>query len=209
MSWKCYSCGEENANEDAVCKSCGNTVAAPKNFYSIWILGAALFFMIFFMAGTMAGGVLVEAIATPSSDSILKIANDQRDQKTEKFDTLLQLKPEQMTAAKAVAISQAKAKLPPVVVGMVQWFFPAILFILCGLIVGFISDGYTIIEPGIGSIIGMFASGALMIFVFKSEAVSWVALGIAAVPGAGLGIFGAWLGEIIQDKKDRAGGITS
>ena len=209
MGWKCYSCGTENSKEDAVCKNCGNTVAAPKSFYSVWILGSAFFFMVFYMAGTMAGGVLVEAVATPSNDTVLAIANEQRSSGSEKFKSLLQLKPEQMTAAKAVAVQKAKSAMSPVVVGIIQWFFPAVLFVLSGIIVGFISDGFTIIEPGIGSVIGQVAAAAIMIMVFKTESFSWTAVVIGILPGAGFGILGAWFGEIIQDKKDRAGGITA
>ncbi len=205
MSWKCYSCGTENDNKNTECLNCGNTVAAPKNFYYAWIIGSALFFMVFFMAGTMAGGVLVESVATPSQATVLKVANEQRSPNTEKFKTLLQLEPKQLTAAKAVAIAQSKAKMSPLLVGIIQWTLPLLLFILGGLIVGFISDGFTVIEPGIGSIIGMFAAGALMITVFKSESVGWITLGIVALPGALFAVLGAWIGEKIQDNSDKEG----
>jgi hypothetical protein len=202
MSWKCYSCGTINSNEDAACKKCGNMMAAPSNFYAHWIFGAAIVFMISYMTGTMAGGVLIESIAAPSDSKILKIANEQKADKSDPFKNLMQLKPAQLTAAKAVAIEQEKAKMSPVVAGLLKWIFPVLLFILSGIIVGFVSAGKTIIEPGIGSVLGQAAGAAIMIYLFKTEAINWTTVAIGILPGAGFGILGAWLGELIQDKKE-------
>mgnify|MGYP001347561060 CR=1 FL=1 len=105
MSWKCYSCGTKNANENAVCSKCGNTVAAPAAFYFKWIPGAALFFAFFYTIGVMAGGVLVEAAAAPDEQGILKAANEKREADKKPCENLLQLQPEEVAAARAAATS--------------------------------------------------------------------------------------------------------
>ena len=209
MAWKCYSCGTDNSNKDAVCTKCGNTVAAPRRFYSNWIWGAALFFFIFYLAGTMAGGVIVEAVAAPNEATLLRLSNQLGMQDGKTYKNLLQVEPERLAAARAVGIHYNKKAMSPALKLALQWTLPVILFIICGLIVGFISDGYTIIEPGLGSIIGHAGAVALIIYGIESPVTSWLAYAVGVLPGAGLGILGAWIGEKIQDKKDRAGGITA
>jgi hypothetical protein len=209
MGWKCYSCGTENSNKEAMCTKCGNTVAAPSSFYVHWIFGAAMFFMVFYLAGTMAGGVLVEAISAPQDEDVLIKGNQLRKEGTSEFKSIMEMNFEEQAAARALAGQEAKSAMSPVLRGLIQWTLPVILFILCGIIVGFVSDGVTIIEAAIGSALGQTLAVVLTLYVFKADSISWMAFGIGVLPGIGLGALGAWLGEIIQDRKERAGGITA
>jgi len=207
MAWKCYSCGTNNPNDADVCQKCGGTVAAPKSFYVHWIFGGAVFFFIVYLAGTMAGGVLVEAYVAPSKDAILAEANLLKKDAEPEIKTLDSIKPDERAAAKASAVAKAKEKTSAVIQGVLFWIFPAILFILCGAMVGFISDGKTIIEAGIASVAGQVGGFALHAYLLDTG-FQWMVLAIGVVPGFALGFLGAWLGEIMQDRKERAGGIT-
>ena len=62
MGWSCYSCGTKNPNSADECQKCGGTVAAPSNFYIGWVFGGAIFFLVVYIAGTLAGGVLVDSM---------------------------------------------------------------------------------------------------------------------------------------------------
>jgi hypothetical protein len=208
MSWKCYSCGTQNANENAVCSKCGNTVAAPAAFYFKWIPGAALFFAFFYTIGVMAGGVLVEAAAAPDEQAILKAANEKREADKKVYVNLMQLQPEEVAAARAVALQRSRAAMSDATAFALHWTLPIILFFIGGIIVGFVSDGKTIIEAAIGSLVGQALAVALIVHGMKmGGATSWTAFFVGALPGVVLGGLGAWLGEIIQEKKERFGRI--
>jgi len=207
MAWKCYSCGNANPNDADVCQKCGGTVAAPKSFYVVWIFGGAIAFFLVYLAGTLAGGVLVEAAAMPRDEQILAEANTLRKEGVPEFKNINTLKPEEKAAAKAIAVSKEKAKMNFICKGVLFWILPVLLFILGGLMVGFMSDGKTIIEAGIGSLVGQAGAFALHFFVLDTG-LEWMVLLVGLVPGFGLAFFGAWLGETIQDWKERRGGIT-
>jgi hypothetical protein len=208
MAWTCYSCGVKNPRSADVCQKCGGSVAAPANFYAQWIFGGAVFFLVFYVTGTFAGGVLIESVAVPENSAILAEINAARKADVPEYKSLETAEPEALTAAKAVVSEKNKAKMSGLLKGVLYWCFPVVLFVLCGIIVGFISDGKTILEPCIGSILGQAGGVALHVYVFDSE-LTWMALAIGVVPGFGLAALGAWLGEIIQDRRERAGGITA
>ncbi len=207
MAWKCYSCGTSNPNDADMCQKCGGTVAAPKSFYVVWIFGGAVFFFIVYLAGTLAGGTLVEAAVAPEAEEIIVEANALKKDHDPEIKSVDTLEPEALAAAKASAVSKAKESMSSVLKGVLYWVLPVLLFILCGIIVGFISDGKTIIEAGLGSVVGQVGGFMLHMYVFKTG-LPWLALLVGIVPGFGLGFLGAWLGEIIQERKERAGGIT-
>ena len=83
-----------------------------------------------------------------------------------------------------IAADLAGAWGDPADTKLIQWTLPVILFIICGIIVGFISDGVTIIEAGIGSVLGQLLAVVLIVYVFKTGSTSWLAFAIGAVPGA-------------------------
>ncbi len=208
MAWTCYSCGVKNPKTADVCQKCGGSVAAPANFYVQWIFGGAVFFLIFYITGTFAGGVLIESVAVPENSAVLAEINAARKADVPEYKSLETAEPEMLTAAKAVVTEKNKAKMSGLFKGVLYWCFPVVLFVLCGIIVGFISDGKTILEPGIGSILGQAGGVALHMYVFDSD-LTWMVMAIGVVPGFGLAALGAWLGEIIQDRRERAGGITA
>jgi hypothetical protein len=204
MAWKCYSCGTKNPNSADTCSKCGGNVAAPKSFYIGWVIGGGFIFALFYMVGTFAGGVVVAALASPKDPAILAEVNASKKAEDPIAESLSEVKPEQVIAAKAVALDKAKNAMSPVLRAFITWIFPAILFILSGALVGFMSDGKTIIEAGIGAAIGQVGGFLLHVYVFHTG-FSWLALAIGIVPGAALAILGAWIGEIMQLRKESAG----
>jgi hypothetical protein len=81
---------------------------------------------------------------------------------------------------------------------LLQWVAAMFFYFICGGVVGFASDGKTIIEAGLGSLVGQAA--AVFFLVYKvGIPVSGLALGAGLVIGCGLGVLGAWLGEKLQD----------
>jgi len=209
MGWACYSCGTKNPNSADQCQKCGGTVAAPSSFYVGWIFGGGIFFFVFYLAGTMAGGVLVEFAASPEDKDIIAYANDNMKEGESKVEKIEQLgnEPERLAAAKAAVIQRNKAGMSSIVQGLLYWILPVLLFIICGIIVGFVSDGRTVLEAGFGSLVGQGIGWVLHVYVFETG-LSWIALVAGLVVGFGLGMLGAWLGEWIQERKERGGGIT-
>ena len=199
MSWQCYSCGTKNPNSADTCSQCGGNVAAPSKFYLHWVFGSALFFIAVYMAGTFFGGILLEVAASPTESEI--IAHAKAD--GAKVDSVISLQPDQLAKAKAKAIEQHKAEMSGATKTMLYWFLPVILVFFCGGIVGFISNGKTIIEVGIGSVIGQVGGYLLQRVAFQSEA-SVLAISIVVIIGIIVSMLGAWVGEILQGKRERA-----
>ena len=204
MAWKCYSCGTKNPNRADTCSKCGGNVAAPRSFYLTWVFGGGIIFCLFYLIGTFAGGVVVATIATPEDQAVIAEINATKKPGDPIVKALSEPKPEQVTAARAIAIEKAKKAMSPVLRELVTWIFPALLFILSGVIVGFMSDGRTVLEAGLGAAIGQVGGFLLHIYVFETD-LSWLALIIGMVPGVGIAVFGAWLGEILQLRKEAAG----
>ncbi|HUT77922.1 MAG TPA: hypothetical protein VM285_09565 [Polyangia bacterium] len=207
MAWTCYSCGIKNTNSADQCVKCGGTVAAPRSFYIQWVFGGAIFFFVVYLAGVLAGGVLVEATVAPESAQILVEVNSNLAGDTKAYPSIEVVEPEKVAGAKAALIARAKAEMSPVVRIMLAWLLPALLFVICGIIVGFVSDGKTVLEAGFGSILGQAGGFAVVEYVIESH-LGLLVLGVGVVPGFALAVLGAWLGEIFQDRKERAGGIT-
>ena len=204
MAWKCYSCGTKNPNSADTCSKCGGNVAAPKSFYIGWVIGGGFIFALFYLVGTFAGGVVIAAMAAPDDKAVLAQINASKKTEDPIAVSLSEVKPEQIIASKAVALEKNTRAMSSVLRGLITWVIPAILFILGGALVGFMSDGKTIIEAGLGAAIGQVGGFLLLVYVFETD-ISWLALVIGLVPGAAIAIFGAWLGEIMQLRKEAAG----
>ncbi len=86
--------------------------------------------------------------------------------------------------------------------------WPALLFVVCGIVVGFASDGVTILEAGLGSVLGQGLAVSVFVLFMDDFPIGWLDFIFGALPGAGLAILGAWIGEKIQLRKEQAGGIT-
>lgn len=201
MAWTCYTCGTKISNKEDTCPKCGGNTAAPQSFYIHWIFGGMLFFLVAYVVGAFVGGTLVEVYVSPSESEILKKAKVKEGE--EKPDSIMKLKPEVLKAAKEAAINKAKAKMSPVLRNLIQWFLPMILFFVFGALVGFVSDGKTIWEAAIGSILGQVGGFLLLHYVFD-VGIGWLNMGIGIVPGFGLAMLGAWFGEAWQDRRERA-----
>lgn len=201
MAWTCYSCGTKNSNKDDTCTKCGGNVAAPRSFYIHWIFGGAAFFFITYVTGVFIGGTLVEVSVSPEEAEVLAVA------KSMGFSakSALELKPEEAKAAKKQVTDKARAEMSPVLRNLLYWFIPFLLFIVCGAIVGFVSDGKTILESGIGSAVGQIGGFAVLIYGLGYE-LSVLTLFVGLVIGFGLAMVGAWLGENLQDRRERAVG---
>jgi hypothetical protein len=203
MAWKCYSCGTKNPNSADTCSKCGGNVAAPRSFYVGWVIGGGLIFALLYLVGTFAGGVVVAAIAAPDDKAVLAQVNASKKSEDPVAQSLTEANPEQVIAAKAVALQKEIAAMSSVLRGFITWVFPAVLFVLAGLLVGFMSDGKTIIEAGIGAALGQVGGFFLQMYAFHTD-FGWLALAVAMVPGAALGVLGAWIGEIMQLRKEAA-----
>ncbi len=201
MSWTCYSCETKNPNSADACSKCGGNVAAPSNFYLQWVFGGAAFFFVTYLAGVFIGGTLVEFKVSPSDPEIFAMAKTQGAE----VGSVMELKPDQAKAAKATLVAKAKAEMSPFMMYFTYWFISFLLFIVCGAIVGFVSDGRTVIEAGLGSVIGQISGFLVLVYGLETE-MSWAALIVGLVIGAGLAILGAWLGEAIQERRERVGG---
>lgn len=201
MAWTCYSCGTKNKNSAEECTNCGGTVAAPSSFYAHWIFGGAFVFFLAYIIGVFLGGTLVEVAVAPSDAEVLAVAKANG----ATVNTVLELKPDESKAAKAVVVEKGKAAMSPVLKNLLYWVLPFLLFIVCGGIVGFISDGKTILEAAIGSLVGQ-VIGFLVLKYGLGNAIGLIPLVVGLIVGFGLAMLGAWLGENYQDRKERAVG---
>jgi hypothetical protein len=207
MAWTCYSCGTKNNNSADQCVKCGGTVAAPRSFYLQWVFGGAVFFLIFYLAGVLAGGVLVETMAAPDSPAILTEVNAHLADGAKPYASIEVVEPEKAAGAKATLIARSKAGMSLPLRLSLNWLLPVLLFVICGIIVGFVSDGRTVLEAGFGSILGQAGGFAVVKYVIGVD-LDLMVIAIGVVPGFGLAVLGAWLGEVLQERKERAGGIT-
>jgi hypothetical protein len=209
MAWNCYSCGTKNPNSADQCLKCGGTVAAPRSFYVQWVFGGAVFFFVVYLAGVLAGGVLVEAVVTPEDGAVLAEVNANLADGAGAYKSLETVEPDKKAGAKASLIARAKAGMSLPLRLILTWLLPVLLFVICGIIVGFVSDGRTVLEAGFGSILGQAGGFAVIKYLIDIDLdLDLLVLAIAVVPGFGLGVVGAWLGEWFQERKERAGGIT-
>ncbi len=199
MPWKCYSCETKNPNSRDECKNCGGNVAAPRSFYIHWVFGGGIFFLVTYLVGIFVGGTLVEVAVAPADAEVFAIAKA----KGATASSILELKPEELKAARKAVVAKGKAAMSPLVRNLLLWFLPVILFVVCGAIVGFVSDGKTILEAGFGSVIGQVVGFLLLTYLFNAGG-SWMAVIVGIVPGFGLAMLGAWAGEILQDRRERA-----
>jgi hypothetical protein len=207
MAWTCYSCGAKNPGSADQCLKCGGTVAAPRSFYVQWVFGGAIFFFVTYLAGVLAGGVLVEAVVAPKPDAVLTEVNAHLEEGVKPYASLEGAEPDKVAGAKASLVFWAKAEMSPALSISLAWLLPVLLFVICGIIVGFVSDGRTVLEAGFGSILGQVGGFALIRYVIDID-LDVLGLAIGVVPGFGLAVLGAWLGEWFQERKERAGGIT-
>ena len=152
-----------------------------------------------YIVGTFVGGTLVAFSVEPTDDVILAQAkaNGVDAKKIENVPVADRKK------AKEDAIAKARSEMSVAVRSVLFWFFPLLLFPICGAAVGFISQGWTVFEAAFGSLVGQVAGFVAGRFMFGME-ISWVELVIGLVVGFVIAGVGAYVGEAVQEKRERA-----
>lgn len=196
MSWDCNSCGTQNSSDQEVCSKCGSRKGEPpRRFYKRWLFRATFLFTVFYLAGTTLGGLIIATIATPNEAEMLFKANKYRDPGTPEFKSLEELNSDEQTAAKAMARAMKIENMHWWSKPMIQWLLMAFLFVVCGALVGYMADGTTIWEAGLGSLFGQALGLLLVEYLLHAHLTSWLIFGFGTVPGVALAAAGAWWGE--------------
>jgi cell division protein FtsW (lipid II flippase) len=77
------------------------------------------------------------------------------------------------------------------------------LFPICGAAVGFVSEGRTVLESALGSVVGQCLGFGFMRFMNGVD-IHWIEFGVGLVVAFGITAAGAYVGEAIQEKRERA-----
>ena len=164
-----------------------------------------LVFSLVYAVGVSVGGTLVIFSVNPSSDEILAEAKTlgMKTEHKEELKSIYDLKPEQKEEAEAAALEKARASMPPVARNILYWIIPFLLFPLFSLIIGFSTAGRTTIEVAIGSSVGQGLGFAALKFG-NGVPLSYLELGIGIVVAFLIVALGEYIGETIQEKKERA-----
>ena len=139
----------------------------------------------------------VPAFAAEAKAMGMKNDND------EEPKSLYDLQPKQREEAEAKTTDKARANLSVIVRSVLFWIAPVILFGLLGTLVGFSTAGRTIFEAAIGSAVGQ--TLAFLFLRFGNDVfISYIELGAGIVGGVIIAGIGAYVGEAIQEKRERA-----
>jgi hypothetical protein len=203
MYWRC-KCGQKNPENARACSKCGSTEQATKKFYLGALITSSFVFFLVYAAGTSVGGTLVMFSIKPSDAEVLAKAKALgMEEEDKELKTLFALQPEQREEAEAKALEDARAQMSLIVRNVLFWITPFLLFVAIGTVVGFSTAGRTIIEAALGSAIGQ--SVAFVFLRFLNDVyISYIELGIGLAVGFFLAGAGAWVGEAIQEKRERA-----
>ncbi len=199
MYWTCKSCGTKNPENAKACGKCGGTTDAPRKFYAGSIFGAAVVFILMYVVGTSVGGTLVAFSLEPTDEQVLAMAKTQGSEEV----SLMKIGPEDQDKAREAALEKARDQMSSIVRIVLFWFFPLILFPVIGAAVGFISQGRTVLEAAIGSVVGQVIGFLGMRFMYKVM-IHPIELGAGLVVGFLVVAAGAYVGEAIQEKRERA-----
>jgi hypothetical protein len=208
MSWACKSCGKENPNNALKCGECGAVSPATKKFYVGWVIGGGVIFFLMYLVGVFVGGTLVEAALHPTEEEIITAVKDKgivkvkvKDGEEQKID-LMELSPENQALAKEAAIATARSEMSLAVHSVLFWVIPFLLFPLCGVTIGFVSDGRTVIEAALASVLGQVIGFCAMRFMYGFD-IHWLELLIGLIFGFVVSGVGAYVGEAVQEKRER------
>lgn len=198
MAWTCSSCGATNPTNALTCGKCGGKTPAPKKIEKAWIGGGTFLFFLFYIAGSFLGGTLVAFSHEPTDDQVFAAAQDMG----VKAETIHKLTADERQAAKEAAIAKATEEMSVVVRLILQWFIVLLMFPVAGAIIGYISEGRTIIEASFACTIGQVLGFLLMKYAYGLDA-TFIELGVGVVLGFGLSAAGAYVGEAVQEKRER------
>ncbi len=199
MYWTCSSCKTKNPENASACGKCGSKTNAPHKFYASWIVGGGVLFFIVYFVGTFIGGTLVAFSVEPTDAEVLSAAKEQGAEAKE----YLNLKPDVRDKAKEAAIAKKKSEMSIIVHSVLLWFIPFLAFPFCGVMVGFISEGRTIIEAALASVVGQGVGFVVMRFMYNVD-IHFAELVVGVVLGFVLAGAGSYVGEAVQEKRERA-----
>jgi hypothetical protein len=184
---------------DARRDSYGKKRVMSRKFHFNWVMGSALFFLVVYAAGTFFGSTLIDVAVTPTDKEIVSVANE----KGAGAESIVDLSPKQRAAAKATAVDRTKSSMSEGTAHLIYWFLTIILIFFCGGIVGFVSNGRTILEVGIGAALGLLTGYGVERFALDRD-VGTTAIGIIVAIGVSVALLGAWIGEVLQGNEERS-----
>lgn len=204
MYWRC-KCGHKNPENARACGKCKSTEGVKKSFHFGALLSASVVFFIVYVVGVSAGGTILIFSVEPTNEQVLAEAKTLgiKTEYNETVKSIFDLKPKQKEEAQAAAIEKARASMSAVVRNVLYWITPFVLFLAVGLIFGFSSAGRTIVEVTIASFIGQGIGFAFLKFG-NDISLSYLDLGIGVAIGFMIVAAGEYIGETLQEKKERA-----
>lgn len=198
MPWTCEKCGSKNPTNALTCGKCGGKTKAERKLAIPWVLGGAVLFFLAFLVGSFLGGTMVAMSVEPSDDDVFTAAKAAGIE----AKTLADVSPSDQKAGREAALEKAKKDMSAVVRIVLFWFIPLILFPVAGAVVGFVSEGRTVYEASFACLIGYPLSFVVMKFGYGLD-VSWIEFAVALVVGFVLAGIGAYMGEAVQEKRER------
>ena len=203
MYWTC-SCGTKNPENAVKCGKCSKPSPSPKKFYAGIIVSGAIVFALIYGIGISIGGTLVAFSITPTNEAVLEQAKIIGKAKGLKSVTAVSdLEKEDQPLAKEAAVKKATEEMSVLVRSILFWIVPFLLFPVIGIAVGFISQGRTVLEGAIAGTAGQVLGFLACKYYFKVE-IGIIELVAGIVVGFVLVAAGAYVGEAIQEKRERA-----
>jgi hypothetical protein len=203
MYWTC-SCGEKNPENSVKCGKCSKPSPKPKKFYAGIIVSGAMVFALIYGIGISMGGTLVAFSITPTNEAVLEQAKIIGKAKGLKSVTAVSdLDKEDQPLAEEAAVKKATEEMSVLVRSILFWIVPFLLFPVVGVAVGFISQGRTILEGAIAGTAGQVLGFLACKFYFQLD-IRYTELIVGLVLGFLLVAAGAYVGEAIQEKRERA-----
>jgi len=198
MPWTCKKCGTQNPTNALKCGKCEAPIPVKPKLSPAWVFGGAVLFFLAYLIGTFLGGVLESMSYEPSDEEILAAAAALKIE----AKTLEKMGPQDQKAAREKAKEKAKQTANKVVTNILFWIIPLIIFPVAGAIVGFVSEGRTVVEAALASVIGQPLGFVVMRFGYGAE-IHWLAVIIGIVVGFFVAGIGAYIGEAVQEKRER------
>jgi len=198
MAWTCKSCGSKNPTNALKCGKCGGRDPVPRKISPSWIVGGGVFFFLVYVVGTFLGGAMLAFAVEPNEGDIMQAAA-----KLEiEAKSIDQMAPADQRRAREEAIVELQKSMSTPVRAILFWFLPLLIFPLGGLVVGFVSEGRTVVEAAVGSLLGQILGFAAMRFGYGMD-IHFVELAIGLVVGFFAAAAGAYVGEAVQEKRER------
>ncbi|HUT78728.1 MAG TPA: Ran-binding zinc finger domain-containing protein [Polyangia bacterium] len=198
MAWTCKSCGTKNPTNALKCGKCGGKDPAPRKISTSWIVGGGVFFFIAYVVGTFLGGTMLAVAVEPNNDDLMtaggKLGIEAK--------TVEQMAPVDQRRARDEAIVELQKGMAKPVRAVLFWFLTLLIIPLGALVVGFVSEGRTVVEAAVGSLFGQGIGFVVMRFGYGMD-IHWIELAVGLVVGFFIAAAGAYVGEAVQEKRER------